>query len=248
VISHRPIRFVILGHGRTGSNLLGASLAQHPHATVRGELFHDLEEKRAAWPVEGRYLRTGEDPAAFVEEVAFAPPASEEALAVGFRLFYWHSRQDDTALRLWDRLGADRSVRIVHLVRHNLFESYVSRQVAGRTGEWLRRNESQAAPQPDAFELSAAKCRLYFDDIVRRREWSRSFFSEHPFLEISYEEVVADYQATLDRTFRFVGVPPVPVTAPYRKQASRSPREQIGNYEALREAFRGTPYETFFDA
>jgi LPS sulfotransferase NodH len=245
--SPHPTRFIILGHGRTGSNLLGSSLNQHPDVAAHGELYHDVEEKRAASPVDDRYLRDGDDPVAFAEEVAFAPRPGTTARAAGFRLFYSHCREGEAGARFWEYLTADRGLRVVHLVRHNLLESYVSRQVAGRTGEWLRKNDGQAPPEPDPFEIQLSKCQWFFDWATEHREQARERFAGHPLLEVSYEGMVADYGGTIARVFEFLGVPPVPVTAPYRKQARRAPREQVSNFAELREAFRGTPYEWFFE-
>jgi LPS sulfotransferase NodH len=241
------VRFIILANGRTGSNLLQASINQHPAVTAYGELFHSSEEKRAKWPIRGRYYRAGEDAIAFLEETAFAPPSDPAKLATGFRIFYGHSRQDSAASRVWDYLAEDRDVRVIHLVRNNLLESFVSESVARRTGEWLRRLNEEAPPAPDPFEADVRECEKYFNNISSMHVWAREHFAGHPFLELSYEEMCSEYQATLDRTFELLGVAPVPVCAPYRKQASRPVRDQLSNFAQLREAFLGTPYERFFD-
>jgi LPS sulfotransferase NodH len=237
-------RFVVLGHGRTGSNLLHAAMRQHPRVRVFGELFHDSEEKRAQWPAAGLYWHTGEDPVPFLERTAYAPSPNGEILAAGFRIFYYHSKTDR---RVWEYLADEDAVRVIHLSRRNLFETLVSRRVALLTGEW-KRTASDAAPSPiEPFEIDPDACREYFDSITRYRAWARTHFAGHPMLELFYEDLVADFQPTLDRVFRFLGVDPVQTRMVYEKQARIPAREQVANYAHLLGAFRGSPYEGFFD-
>jgi LPS sulfotransferase NodH len=240
-------RFIILAHPRTGSNLLASTLKQHPLVASHGELFNDVEAKRARWAHKGRYLLDGEDPVRFVEDAIFGERRSDGARVIGFRIFYHHSTKTDHARRIWDHLIASVDIGVVHLVRHNLLEALVSRRVAIRTGEWLRRPGREAVPAPEPFEIDPQDCGAYFNYTTERREWARVAFARHPFLEISYEEMSADLQASIDRVFAFLGVDSVPIQAPYRKQASIPVREQISNFADLRDTFRGSSYERFFD-
>jgi LPS sulfotransferase NodH len=240
-------RFIIVAHPRTGSNLLASSLRQHPLVVSHGELFHDAEQKRASWANGGRYLLAGEDPVRFVEDAVFGESRSDGARVIGFRIFYDQSRKTERARRIWDHLLANRDIRVIHLVRHNLLEAFVSRSVALRTGEWLRRPGREAATAPEPFDLDPRDCGWFFNYHTERREWARATFAAHPFLEISYDELSADLQASLGRVFAFLGVDPIAVEPPYRKQAGVPVREQIGNFAELRDTFRGTAYEWFFD-
>jgi LPS sulfotransferase NodH len=240
-----PTRFIILGHARTGSNLLAASLDRHPDVTVYGELFHDVELKRSRWPTPAGFLCDGDDPVAFLESSVFL--ATSGARAVGFRLFYDHGRRIARGEALWEHLVADDAVRVIHLWRSNLLESYVSRLVARRTGQWLRRATVVAPARTEPFEVDIAECRAYFDDVTERRAWARRAFARHPTVEITYDDLASAFHKTCDSAFEFLGVVPVVVREPFAKQAFVPLREQVANFDALRDAFLGGPYEWFFD-
>jgi LPS sulfotransferase NodH len=239
-----PTRFIILGHGRTGSNLLGSSLNLHPRVAVSDELFHDSEEKRSAWAGTGRYWRDGEDPIPFLEETVYSPRPDARILAAGFRIFYYHVKDDR---RVWEYLAADESVRIVHLSRRNLFECFVSRCVALKTGEWKRTAKDAPAALLEPFEIDVDTCRTYFDSITAYREWARSYFAAHPRHDLYYEDLVADFQSNVDGVFRFLDVEPVATRMVYEKQARIPVCEQVSNYAILRGVFGSTPYEGFFE-
>src|SRR5579863_2704972 len=95
-LSH--VNFVVLGHPRCGSNLIGRALAIHPQIRMAGEVIANDEATRkeswervnpVAWPLpRGEGYRTGQDGAAFLDQRIFSSSPFENVRAFGFKLFY----------------------------------------------------------------------------------------------------------------------------------------------------------------
>lgn len=262
----KMINFILLGFARTGSTLLALSMAGHPNVHMSEELFNDYEdERRRAFGTgcrsaqcdlsdsevarEDRFYRTGEDGAKFLREEIFHKAYSEEIKALGFKIFYNQARQDQNAEKVWDYLIDDTDIRVVHLVRDNLLENWLSLQVAFETNEWARWTGTKAKKVVlPPFSLDAKDCESYFDEITNSLKWARMKFADHKVLEIEYEaDLCAQFVSTLNRVHDFLGVPRRHLKVPLKKQAQRKPCEQISNYEELKRHFRHTPYEGFFE-
>lgn len=248
---NQPTRFVVLGHGRTGSTLVVQTLRDHPNVRMYGEIFHDDPAERPT------SLRIDEPPyvdqadgGRYLAEVIFRTRWWKPLRAVGFKLFYDHARDSPGALRAWDHLVGDRSIRIVHVARRNLLEAWLSYQVALRTGVWVRASgEPRARPRVAPIHIQPEECREFFEFVGERRRWARAAFAGHEVLELEYErDLATGFARTLGRLADFLGVRRVHIPPPIERQRQGSSRAQIANYEELREAFHGTPYDEFFPA
>src|SRR5215210_3914678 len=199
------VRFILLGQGRSGSSLIMESLAEHPEVRIGGELFHCEEEPRrhafrllnGGEPVdnqESRHYRAGADAAQFLEHNVFRPRPS--ARAVGFKMFYVHARRNANEKQAWNHLLINNDIRVIHLIRAHMLESYISLRVAFMTGEW-ERQKSSTAPRAEApmLKLEPKVCEAHFNQELAWRQWARQSFRLHPFLEIEYEkDVCARFQ------------------------------------------------------
>ena len=227
------------------------SLLQHPSITMFGEVFHDdLRERRtdfAAGRTRKRYYRDGEDGAAFLREHVFFN-GGDPASANGCKIFYEHARRDRAARTVWDYLVADRDIKVIHLIRSNLFDCAVSHERAKRSGESIRlagRDGSSPAPAP--FRLEPAWCHGYFESTTCWIDWAKTAFAQHDVLELSYErDLGADFDGTMDRVYDFLGVARRATRVPTVIQRSRSASRQISNYAELKDYFRNTSFARFF--
>jgi LPS sulfotransferase NodH len=251
------VRFVLLSQPRSGSTLVRMSLADHSCVEMFGEIFNDDELiRRKALRTGSRQRRLrgvvepyqeGDDGARFLRERIFAG-VDEGPAAVGFKLFHSQARGDPTAATAWDYLIAEEGIRVVHLVRGNLLDSYVSLQLALLTGTWLR---PAGSPEPrrdvPPLELDPGACEEYFEEVSADFARAEHSFRHHLRLDIEYErDLCHDFEAALHRIQDFLEVPRVPPTRPLEKQARRPAREQIANYDALARYFRGSQHERFF--
>ena len=257
------VRFVVLGHRRSGSTLLLCDLLVHRNVYMFGELFNEsADERRRAFASglrgctvaqrrgidEDRFYREGQNAAAFLNNMVFYNHYWEP-VAVGFKLFYHQARNDENGRHAWDYLIADKDIRVIRLARHNMLDSMLSLRIAYQTNEWARlKNETKPrVAEPAPMSLSPAECEDYFNQIERSQEWARKAFSEHQSLEIEYEaDLCRGFQATMHRIHDFLEVPRRRARKMLQKQARRKPAEQIRNYQELKAHFAATPYAGWF--
>jgi hypothetical protein len=116
LFGHRAyLKVVIVTRSRSGSNLLCSLLESHPAAFVWREVFrrpHYLTPALTEYLVNGRYLR--------------------RYRAVFYKVFYYHR----VPAGFWDRLIVDEEIRIIHLVRRNYLDTFVSQREAAASGRW----------------------------------------------------------------------------------------------------------------
>jgi hypothetical protein len=227
---------------------------------MAGELFHyEQEERERAFHVlnkkfgpgrhEPNFYREGEDGAAFLRESVYYQRPWPEILAVGFKMFYLHARGNANLSRAWDYLIENKDIHVVHLSRANLLECWVSLTIASITKEW---GWQKGAPGPRTilppFKLDPVECENYFNQTLAHRQWAAERFKNHPAIKIEYEaDIVRRFQETMDKLHDFLEIPRGQAEKILEKQAKRKPREQIINYEELKEHFRNTLYESFFE-
>lgn len=226
----QPIPFVIVARARTGSNHLIDMLNASRRVFCVGEIFSDLTEEQ-------------------VDEVYrdWRTRVSPWIAALGCKLFYYHPLAGPES-KLWRALEADRAVRIIHLRRLDTLAALVSLRLAEVTGKWFRR-PGESGYEDTRVRLEAHEIEF---ELRRTRAWERECdarFAAHPLLQLTYEELVSERQAVMDRVFGFLGVPPVrrPVSG-LVKQTSLPARSQVENFSDLQAHFAGTEWEAYFTA
>jgi LPS sulfotransferase NodH len=260
------VRFLLLAHARSGSNLLMCGLFKQRNVHMFAELFNELEEERrrsfrasfqdcktASVPHasvkldENEFYHDGEDGARFLERAVFYRHA-RESVAVGFKMFFHQARSTENARKVWQYLICDPEIRIIHLMRRNLLESFVSLQLAFQTDQWIFPRNGEAPPVPPPLYVCPKECADYFRNVLAGRRWAREQFRDHPSIEVEYEEdLCRRFQATMNRVQEFLGVPRRRSRRMLRKQAQRRPSEQISNYAELKAHFAPTPYARWFE-
>ncbi len=239
-------KFVILSYGRCGSTLVQCTLEEHPDVEVFGEIFQENQYDRSRFSViRGQFYRDGTDAAQFLEDVVFGGSPSN-VRAVGFKLMYGQARESAASLRAWDLLRADTEIRVIHLNRRDLLECCCSYEVASRSQQWYLPNlEERIAVRP--FRLKPRHFIGFCESVLAWRAWARRAFSDHPVLEVQYEQdLCADFPGAMARIQEFVGLPALPLTPPIRKQAVVAPDRQLSNFAELKAACRHTIAEEFF--
>lgn len=239
-------RFIILGMGRCGSNLIRTALARHPGVVVFNELYNSTQG-RIGWAQPGYRttkadLRLREsDPVEFLEERVYRP-MWPGVRAVGFKLFYYHVPDDSP---LWPALQGDPDLKVIHLKRRDLLEAYASLTVAEKTGVWIQPVHREAPKAPEQVELEYEACLNYFTQAVAWRDEFDRRFPEA--LEIYYEDVIQDYVNQIQGIQSWLGVRPRRLHPTTRKQNRRPLQQLIANYRDLQARFRGSQWEYLFD-
>lgn len=248
-------RFVIMAAARTGSNLLVRSLNQPPKVRCFGEVakptyMHDLRaiellSKLTDCLVEDLKRMHASDLVGFVYDQLYGIRAQ----ACGFKFFYEH-RQYPQAEMLWRRLVDDAGLRVVHLVRDNLLEMYLSLIYARRTDAWVQPSaaaETSGGNDFDDVTLDVSECTAFFEEYSRDRDRATHEFGNHPNMTVSYEQLSADPMKVVNDVRRFIGLAEVEnYTPPLAKQAKRGPADKIANFHELSAHFRGSEWSRFF--
>jgi hypothetical protein len=89
--------------------------------------------------------------------------------------------------------------------------------------------------------------------VLRQRETLDAELKEYvhslrqPTLNLSYEDLLQDRNASLGQVFSFLGTAPLPVQGITLKNTRDNLREAVLNFNELRTRYVGTPYEPMFD-
>src|SRR5690606_379672 len=204
-------RFVLLGHQRTGSNLITSSLRRHPRVWCYSEVFNprSIQFFTPGLPNDSSLLKVyrERDPLGFLERFVFRGyrPAID---AVGFKLFPEHMRPASMS-NVLDALVADRDMRYVHVWRANHLRVLLSLELARQTEHWATKDGghppgARVVIEPDALLEFSARRRAE-EAMLRER------FADSPFHEVEYETLAADVPGELTRLQEFLGVEPVPL-------------------------------------
>jgi hypothetical protein len=258
-------RFAIVGHARNGSTLLSTSLGQHTRVRMFGELFNDEEsERRNAFRAGKQLYRNGRifnrrtegrpefyrdelDGASFLRDEVFYQRFVSDPFAVGLKIFYNQARLGN-ARSVWHYLRAQRHIRVVHLIRANLLDAWLSLQYALQTDRWVWPIELGDPPQPQPIALVPQAAEAYFNEILANRLWTREAFANHPVLELEYDTgLVAHFTDTIDTVQSFLGLPVERLRPLIKRQALRARTVQIANYVELRNYFKDSRFSNFFD-
>lgn len=196
-------RFVLLSHGRSGTNFVMNNLRAHPDMRGFMEPFHAEPGARAM--VDGKRWETGTSSAAFAREAIWTGEKPVE----GFKLFYFHCRQDMVSADIWPALRADRDVKIVFVNRRNLLMKHLSDLRAQASGVWhpTAKNylEKQYAEQVE-LQVDIALMNRVLTDLYCGYHRVAEMFAAHDCLHVMYEDFVADGMAAFQKIQAFLGL------------------------------------------
>jgi LPS sulfotransferase NodH len=245
--SYDYIRFIILGRSRVGSNLLRGLLNSHTGICTYGELFRDYQFIGWGFPdypqLKSVLALIQKDPIAFLENKVFRK-YPKYISAVGFKLFYYHAREDGRG-RVWEYLRNDKEIRIIHIKRRNILRTHLSRKRAARSGKWA--NITGVTKDNAPISLDYEEC---IADFIRTREWEAQhdrLFENHPKIDINYEDLAKDYVGEMKYIQKFLGVEFEELQPSTYKQSSQPLSDAISNYFELKMGFASSPWEVFFE-
>jgi LPS sulfotransferase NodH len=227
-------RFVIESAPRCGSRMLQTALTSHPDVVCGGELFNiDSDEYLgASSPTRSQADLLCE----FFARHAVAP-------ATGFQLF----RAFDSDWQPLDLAAVASELSgavVLCLQRRNLLRAYLSHSLARRDGEWEHLVGSPGLRDTTPIRLEPERVVAWVDAYHRGYDQARAVFP-HP-LEIVYEDMCRDWEATTARILRALGVRPLAI-APRTQRVGRPLRTAIANYDELAAQFAGGPFAAWFD-
>ncbi len=223
-------KVVILGKQRTGSSLLVTLLRSHPHLELKGEAFRLLygNSCRSVWNEN------------FGKKLPWLK-------YMGFKLFYNHP-DDSEDREVWDFIKNDTTIRIIHIKRKDLLRTYVSKLIAEKTGAWRSSQEKKGVDFKKQVEIDIEDCIDNLRNSVQvETEFGIAMFPNHPYLELTYEELTTDIQGTMSKVLEFLEVKKIKVNSPLKRQNPEGLNELVSNYDDLAEALRKTEFGYLVD-
>jgi hypothetical protein len=225
------VKFLLVGDGRMGSELLIDLLGSHPRVRCDGEVL-DLPIARPARYVECR------------ARLARRP-------VYGWKLLTYQLE------RIHARLGAETFLadlaaagwRIIHLKRRNLFRQAVSAMVAVQRRQWHSKRGDE--PLPGRLALDADQLLARLDALRQRAAVEASALHGLRRLNLTYEDDLMRpelHQATAEKVFSFLDLEPAPVASAYVRITPRRTADFISNYDQIVETLRGTEFERWLMA
>ena len=220
----RDSKFVICCAARTGSTFLVHLLRSNPEILCHGEVIdlakagalvgtYSEKRKESLEFEQALHKKLIENPELFLYDNIFD---SQDRKAVGFK-FKTDELFDPGYARYKELLGADKEIKVIHLVRKNLLDQYISHQVVlNQTGITLLHSD---APAPDIrpFTCDITRAIAYFEDVAQREVLSQKFYAGHRSVSVSYESLQEKSSGDAEAIQKFLGVTVTPLASSTKK-------------------------------
>ena len=109
------------------------------------------------------------------------------------KIFYGHVPRESI---LWSYFRCNNIV--VHLIRKNLLDSFVSLKVAQSTGVWVSRPGDERLDAPRRMSIDAREAERFVRERAKHISWARAYFSGSNYREIFYEDIQRSPEACVE--------------------------------------------------
>jgi LPS sulfotransferase NodH len=229
-------RFTVIAPARSGSELLVSLLNSHPGIRCDGELCKYAREHPARY-VDGHAVK------ARLRGV----PAYGWKLGVT-SLLYAQDRYGGA--ENWLQHEADLGRHIVFLWRRDLVNQAVSFLTAQKSGVfhvW----SADGSHATDSYVVEADRILARVVNQEEELDWINGALDGLPRLELIYEEDLADpsrHQATADRVFEYLGLPPAEVTTDLLRHPVASGLDRLANADDVRSLLSMTRFKSLLQS
>ena len=254
---------MIVGTQRTGTTLIRTTLGSHPDIRCLGEVFKlgkkPYREEGGYWQFSHRSFgaRIGAIvvPARSTNDYLNNLFVDSDAAAVGFKLMLSHCRKRPYIWPILTKLG----VRAIWVRRANLLKTLISRSSAAASGIYhvARSNDNLPAgtgwrrPEDakDRSMLIETESLLRDLEVVdqEQRVWAEKLQDETNYIEVVYEDYIADKDAGNNAMLDFLGVRRLPINSGLHKVNPDKLDQLIRNYDQVVNVLKGTKYEYCLD-
>jgi len=267
----KPYRkYIVLSHGRTGSTILTRMLRGHSCIVDYQELFNvNFQAEFRHGRDRARSLRYwldtfDHDKAPRRPDLASLTTVSEKMLldqyvwhdgyadrigAVGFKVLHYQLKRDGPFPSLQEQLRQRfPNLRVVVLTRGNLLSQYLSHVTADRLKQWHIADASLRRPRPRVQFAAKELLHVFEHSRLVETELSALAATAGSSLHFTYEDLIRDLASHWRILQHFVEVPDEPMPdLRLAKLENRTLREAIVNYDELKDQFRASAWETFFE-
>lgn len=213
-----PVRYVILFPGRTGSTYLTDHMASHPQIVANYEILSQYQE---SWQQQEEFLND-----------MIGTKRRPRIHAIGFKT----KITSVMAPFKFEEYLKENDFRVIHLTRKNQLKFIVSivraKQLRAQTGTSnliFQNQEAVGSTTISLVEFAKAKRRL-------RRRYRLTRIVDRmklPSLEIAYEDLLNDEQATLKQLWDFLDVRNVATVGKTRKNTPQDLRQAVSNLDEI---------------
>lgn len=203
-------RFIILSSARSGSTLLHTYLNSSFNIHSLGEQpWRDLEKgtRRDYFKAYPRFIQ-----------------------AIGFKVFYQFSREAPYD-ELYQILKKDKKIRVIHLVRENMLEQYISEMLAWEKRSWTF---SKGATVQDTITLDLHGFDFFLNKQEEQQAQSLDDFKEQQLITVSYESLMSEPQVVLAKVQAFLEVPQRQLFSVLKKQNTQPLVERLENVDEVK--------------
>jgi len=223
-------RFVLIGHARTGSNLLLDVFRSSPEV----EMFHEI------FSADNRIIGQG-----FNEGISQLYAEYARCIrAVGCKIFYNHLTNEE-----WAEFEKLKEFKILHLMRRNRLRTLVSLAIAFKTDIWLQTNSRKKIPvEHKRVYLEPENLIGQINQIETWESETRDRFAHRDTLEIYYENLVDNFNAIASKAIKFVGADRWSSNRVAYKKQNPEPLDQlILNFDEVSHVLKNTPWENYLE-
>lgn len=254
--SNKITKFIIICHGRTGSNYLRSLLNSHNDIYCFDELFNPKGEEQED------FQKRLENPTENINKKVFENTNDKKHIK-GFKLLYYQlpqspefednlynknnyvsSKIKKTLYEYLEYLKNQTDIKIIHLKRKNMLKTLISLKKAGETNVWTSKTGQISSPK---ITLNKFGCEHFFKNTRNFETKYDQIFKNHDVLQITYEELYTNRVKTIDKVLDFLGAPKITLHSPLRKINSDNVSDLVENIEELKEHFANSPHIEFFN-
>jgi hypothetical protein len=164
------------------------------------------------------------DPAALWRDIRQAAATRNRGLIA--KAYYYHQPRDSA---LWPTLAGDS--RVIHLMRRNLFEGFLSRKIAMQTGHWSVRRTGDVSPA--SLTIDPGEARKYIRARQHDIDWCRATFGPGDYHELYFEDITLSPRRcvrAIAQVFPEFGPLPLDLHSNLAKIKSVSNADIVANY------------------
>ncbi len=256
-------KFILLGNSRTGSSLLRTYLSSHSDIVCYDELF-DMEKtvfNYIGFPHKNdKSLLKFRDKYSieFLNKFVFRGYRNN-IVAVGFKIFY-HQFNNEIRNYLYNSCN----LKIIHLKRRNILDSYISLKFASTTGIWSLVNhdfyKNAKAENMEKFTTSSKlhtcnkniklkidfdDCKKYLEQTEKNIKYYDNLFKNHDVLEIYYEDFSENIQQVKKQIFSFLSASDTSFVSPMIKVNTKQHKDIIENYDEIKHKLANSRWAHF---
>lgn len=214
------LNFIILTHGRCGSNLLWRTLDTHPQLNV----FTDVFNRRKWGLVKEEYkINTVKDVFAYCNGCSV------------------HHSDRKYMPNLFHKLRAIDGLKVI-LLRRNPLTRLVSWKLSQETGHSIHEGYGDHQIYIDPEEAYSN-----FHEITEMESFSVGYFMVHEMCEVRYENLCANWNDSIKEIQQFLGVKTVELTPAITKQDNLPVCDRVKNYNQLKEYMSDTQWSGLFE-